>query len=109
MDIDGLKTFVAIAELGGFTRAGGRLHRSQPAISRRIELLEREFDIPLFERLRGGTILTDAGAAFLPYAESVLAAADDSCPQTDFRNGVRSLPFGFAGSLMEGGVARSFS
>ena len=43
MDIDGLKTFVAIAELGGFTRAGARLHRSQPAISRRLGLLEQEW------------------------------------------------------------------
>src|SRR5688500_19650434 len=53
MDIDGLKTFVAIAELGGFTRAGARLHRSQPAISRRLGLLEQELGAPLFDRLRG--------------------------------------------------------
>ena len=53
MDIDGLQTFVAIAELGGFTRAGARLHRSQPAISRRLGLLEQELGAPLFDRLRG--------------------------------------------------------
>jgi DNA-binding transcriptional LysR family regulator len=77
MDLDQIRTFVAIARGRSFSRASATLHRSQPAISRRIELLEREFDIPLFERLRGGAVLTDAGAAFLPYAENVLAAAQD--------------------------------
>ena len=41
MDIDEIQTFVAIADLGGFTQAGLRLHRSQPAISRRLGLLEQ--------------------------------------------------------------------
>jgi DNA-binding transcriptional LysR family regulator len=77
MDMDQIRTFVAVARGRSFSGAAATLHRSQPAISRRIELLEREFDIALFERLRGGSILTDAGAAFLPYAEIVLAAAAD--------------------------------
>jgi DNA-binding transcriptional LysR family regulator len=42
VDVDGIRTFVAIAQLGGFTRAAATLHRSQPAISRRIDLLEGE-------------------------------------------------------------------
>jgi DNA-binding transcriptional LysR family regulator len=77
MDMDQIRTFVAIARGRSFSRASAMLHRSQPAISRRIELLEREFDVPLFERRRGGAILTDAGEAFLPFAEAVLAAAED--------------------------------
>ena len=54
MDIDGVETFLAIAELGSFTRAARRLHRSQPAISRRLEIVEHELGAPLFERLRAG-------------------------------------------------------
>ncbi len=42
MDVDEIRTFVSIAQLGGFTRAAGRLNRSQPAISRRIGLIEQE-------------------------------------------------------------------
>ena len=61
MDIDGIQTFLTIAEVGGFTRAGRRLHRSQPAISRRLGLLEQELGAPLFERLRGRTRLAEAG------------------------------------------------
>jgi DNA-binding transcriptional LysR family regulator len=77
MDIDALRTFVAIARLGNFSRAAEALHRSQPAISRRVELLERELETPLFERVRGGAILTNAGSALLPYAEAALAAVKD--------------------------------
>jgi len=77
MGIDEILTFLAIAELGGFTRAGQRLHRSQPAISRRLGILEQELGAPLFERLRGRARLTEAGRAFLPYAEAALASLRD--------------------------------
>jgi DNA-binding transcriptional LysR family regulator len=77
MDVDEIRTFVSIAQLGGFTRAAGRLNRSQPAISRRIGLIEQELGATLLERVRGGVKLTEAGRAFLPFAEAVLAAMED--------------------------------
>ena len=77
MNIDEIQTFLAIAELGGFTQAGHRLHRSQPAISRRLALLEGELGAPMFERIRGGVRLTEAGRAFLPHAEAAVAALKD--------------------------------
>ncbi len=77
MDIDEIRTFVSIARLGGFTRAAEQLNRSQPAISRRIEMIEQDLDVVLFERKRGGVTLTAAGDAFLPFAEVVLAAIKD--------------------------------
>ncbi len=93
MDIDGIRTFVAIAELGGFTQAAHRLHRSQPAISRRLGLLERELGTPLVERIRGQTRLTAAGRAFLPHAETALTALKDA------REAVHSLRTDLQGSL----------
>ncbi len=77
MELSELEAFVTIHRAGGFTRAAERLHLSQPAISRRIELLERELGAPLFERLPGGIRLTEAGSALLPYAQQVLAAIED--------------------------------
>jgi DNA-binding transcriptional LysR family regulator len=77
MNLHDLQTFVSIAQLGGVTRAAGQLHRSQPAITRRINLLEDQLGVPLLERGRGGTLLTEAGRTFLPYAEAVLAAVKD--------------------------------
>lgn len=77
MNLHELQTFVSIAQLGGVTRAAGQLHRSQPAITRRIKLLEDQLGVPLLERGRGGAMLTEAGRTFLPYAEAVLAALKD--------------------------------
>ena len=77
MELSELEAFVIIHRTGGFTRAAERLSLSQPAISRRMELLERELGAPLFERLPGGIRLTEAGQAMLPYAQQVLAALED--------------------------------
>src|SRR5215472_16081708 len=93
MTIEEIETFVAIAELGGFTRAGHRLHRTQPAISRRLGLLEHELGVPMFERIRGSARLTEAGRVFRPYAEAALAALKDG------REAVRDLQGGMQGTI----------
>src|SRR5215467_2566319 len=77
MELDQAETFVAIVRRGGFTRAAASLHLSQPAVSRRLDLLERELGRPLFDRTRGGARLTEAGRAFLPHAEALLASMRD--------------------------------
>ena len=93
MNVDEIEAFVAIAELGGFTRAGRRLHRTQPAISRRLGILEQELGAPMFERIRGNARLTEAGRAFLPHAEAALAALQDG------REAVRGLRAGLHGTV----------
>ena len=77
MELDHIEAFLAIVRRGGFTRASATLHLSQPAISRRIDLLERALGAPVFERVRSGVVLTDAGRAFLPHAEAMLAQLRD--------------------------------
>ena len=72
-----IEAFVTITRSGGFTRAALLLHLSQPAISRRIELLEHELGAAVFERLPDGIRLTQAGEAFLPYARQVVTAVED--------------------------------
>ena len=78
MDSDDLKTFIAVHRSGGFSHAAASLGRSQPAISRRIALLEDELRLPLFERVPGRAMLSQAGRLLLPYAERVLAALQDA-------------------------------
>ncbi|QBD75787.1 LysR family transcriptional regulator [Ktedonosporobacter rubrisoli] len=78
MELSELEAFVEINNSGGFARAAQALHLSQPAISRRIELLEKGLGMPLFERLSGSGIrLTQAGQAFLPYARKILVAVEN--------------------------------
>jgi DNA-binding transcriptional LysR family regulator len=77
MNINEIEAFVSILQAGGVTRAAGRLHRSQPAISRRLKLLEQQLGAPVLEKTRDRLVLTDAGRAFLPFAEACLAAIRD--------------------------------
>ena len=107
MDSDALNTFLIVHRRGGISNAAKALHRSQPAISRRIALLEEELGVPLFERVAGRTRLSDAGRVMVPYAERAVAAAQDA------ENAVRSLahsnsgPVALAvvGTLAGGGLA----
>ena len=85
MDSDALVTFLTVHRRGGISSAAKALHRSQPAISRRIALLEQELGVPLFERIAGRTMLSDAGRVMVPYAERAVAAAQDA------ENAVRAL------------------
>lgn len=79
MDVDGLSAFLAVSRLKGFSAAAAALGRTQPAISRRIALLEAELGAPLFDRTAGGAVLSQAGRALLPYAERAMAAVEDAC------------------------------
>jgi len=88
-----LEAFVGVVEAGGFTRAAAALHLSQPALSRRIALLEHELGQPVFERGRTGARLTDAGEAFLPHAQAALACVRDGVAA------VRTLATGDVGRL----------
>src|SRR3569623_2135721 len=78
MDSDALYTFLTIHRRGGVSKAAIFLLRSQPAISRRIALLEQELGVPLFERVAGRTRLSAAGRVLIPYAERAVAAAQDA-------------------------------
>jgi DNA-binding transcriptional LysR family regulator len=85
MDSDALNTFLMVHHRGGISNAAKALHRTQPAISRRIALLEQELGMPLFERVAGRTVLSDAGRVMVPYAERAVAATQDA------ENAVRAL------------------
>ncbi|MBQ7885716.1 MAG: LysR family transcriptional regulator [Clostridia bacterium] len=72
MDIKNLTTFVHVAELGNFSRAGERLGYSQPSISMQIRQLEQELGFRLFDRIGHAVRLTDKGREALRYAQQVL-------------------------------------
>jgi DNA-binding transcriptional LysR family regulator len=73
-----LEHFVAIAEERSFTRAAGRVHLVQSALSVSIRVLERELGVRVFERSTHHVSLTDAGEALLPEARRTLAAAEQA-------------------------------
>lgn len=73
-----LKTFLAIARHGNVTRAAADVHLAQSSVSDQLQTLEAELGAALFERTRGGLVLTPAGETLRPYAEEMLALADEA-------------------------------
>jgi DNA-binding transcriptional LysR family regulator len=67
-----LETFAEVAERGSFTGAARRLGISQPAVSQRVQQLERRLGAGLFHRKSGGVTLTDAGTRLHGYVRRIL-------------------------------------
>lgn len=73
IDTELLRSFVAIADHGGFTRAAEALHRTQSAISMQMKRLEEDvLQRPLFERSGRQVSLTAEGQVLLGYARRIL-------------------------------------
>ncbi len=74
MDLNHLRSFVAVAKFGHLTRASEALHLSQPALSSHIKTLEEQFGVTLFERTPTGMTLTPSGRRLLVEAEQIIGA-----------------------------------
>lgn len=64
--------FVTIAETGNLTKAANQLYVSQPALSYRLNQLEKQFDEPLFIRMPRGVVMTETGELYYSYAKDML-------------------------------------
>ncbi|MCW4151116.1 LysR family transcriptional regulator [Halomonas sp. 18H] len=78
MDTQSLQAFLAVADSGSFSRAAEQLHLTQPAVSKRIAVLEEQTEARLFDRIGRRVTLTEAGQLLLPRARRILVMVDDS-------------------------------
>lgn len=78
MQINQLRYFVHVAELGSFSRAATHLNVAQPALSRQIGLLEHELQVKLLYRHGRGVRLTGPGAELLNRAISLLQQVQEA-------------------------------
>ncbi|MEU6676630.1 LysR family transcriptional regulator [Streptomyces sp. NPDC046925] len=78
MDVEALRTFVAVAETGQFQAAADELGISQQAVSKRIAALERHIEVALLVRTSRGSRLSLDGQVFLPHAKKILAAVEQA-------------------------------
>lgn len=86
LDLDHLRTLVAIAECGGFNKAATALHISQPALSQHVRLLERSLKRKLFEKDGRGMKFTADGEEVLAEARSILAVHDQALDRLQVRS-----------------------
>lgn len=76
MNLQHVRTFVALVETGSFSTAAARLGVSQPTVSQQIRKLEAFLGKVLVHRSHANCAPTPQGAAILPYARALLASAD---------------------------------
>ncbi len=89
MDLDAVRTFVAVADAGQFQQAAAALSITQQAVSKRIATLEKDLGVRLFTRTARGARLTIDGQAFLPHARELLRVAERA--DASVRPGRRAL------------------
>ena len=83
-------SFVTTVEYGSFSKAAEILNYSQSGISRMIADLEKEWNVTLMERNKGGVRLTSDGTKLLPYAKNLITEYEKLQMQVDELNGLQS-------------------
>ncbi|MET9499338.1 LysR family transcriptional regulator [Streptomyces sp. NPDC006552] len=107
MDLEAVRSFVAVVEEGQFQVAAQELGVSQQAVSKRVAALEAELGVRLFTRVPRGARPTLDGLAFLPHAKAVLRALDRATASV--RPGRRPLRVDVMGTrAMTAGLVQDF-
>lgn len=78
LDLTSLRSFVAVADAGGVTRAAGQLHLTQSAVSMQLKRMEEGLGRALLDRSGRGVALTPEGELLLGYARRLLALHDEA-------------------------------
>jgi DNA-binding transcriptional LysR family regulator len=78
LDVDQLKTFLAIADVGNFTRAAEEVNKTQSAVSMQMRRLEDILGRPLFARDGRGSRFTNDGERLIEHARRIVALNDEA-------------------------------
>jgi len=97
-----LRYFLAVAELGSFSRAARRVSVTQPTLSAGIAKLERQLGSRLFERERKGVSLTPAGSRFLARARRIAAEYEQALAEIQGQPEPRLLRVGVLNTVPAG-------
>lgn len=92
LKLDGIASFVAIAESGSISEAARRLHLSKSVVSERLAEVERMLGASLLHRTTRKVSLTEDGAAFLEKAARILREVEDAAADMAERRGSLSGP-----------------
>jgi len=107
VDLEAVRTFVAVAESGRFQKSAADLSITQQAVSKRIAAMERTLGVRLFTRAPRGAELTIDGQAFLPHARELLRVAERALASV--RPGSRPLRVDvLASRSAQSGLMRAF-
>ncbi|MEX6508910.1 LysR family transcriptional regulator [Jiella sp. M17.18] len=83
LDLDQLRTFVAIVDAGSFTKAADDVFKTQSAVSMQMRRLEERLGVSLFERTGRTIRITDDGSRLLAYARRMLTLSQETLSAFD--------------------------
>ncbi|ANI31442.1 transcriptional regulator [Yersinia entomophaga] len=86
LDLDLLRTFVAVADLNTFAAAAAAVCRTQSAVSQQMQRLEQLVGKELFARHGRNKLLTEHGLQLLGYARKILRFNDEACTSLMYSN-----------------------
>jgi DNA-binding transcriptional LysR family regulator len=86
LDLDLLRTFVAVADLNTFAAAAAAVCRTQSAVSQQMQRLEQLVGKELFARHGRNKLLTEHGIQLLGYARKILRFNDEACTSLMYSN-----------------------
>lgn len=78
MELRQLNTFVTIAKFNNFTKAAAYLGYSQSSVTSQIQLLEKELEVHLFDRIGKNIFLTHEGEKLLAYSKQIIKLYDEA-------------------------------
>lgn len=85
--LDQLRILKAISSEGSFKKAAESLYISQPAVSLHIQNLEKQLNVPIFDRASRKVMFTEEGEILLRYGNRILSLCDETCRAIeDLRN-----------------------
>lgn len=105
MELENIRTFLTVADLGNYTKAAEELGYAQSTITAQIRQLEKELNYPLFERIGRKNYLTAGGQEFLPHAAQLVQALEKAkAVGQDPKDAEGVLRIGVLESLLFAGV-----
>ena len=109
LDTDQLRSFLAIVDLGSFTRAGERVNKTQSAVSMHIRRLEEQLGCTLFIKQGRGAKLTREGEELIDFARKIVQAEAGAVAALS-RKGLRgSVRLGIPDDYAEAFLAEIFT
>lgn len=101
IDMDAVRSFVAIRDHGGFSKAAEHLGRTPSAISLQMKRFQEGFGVALFQRDGRSAVLTPQGELALQYARRLLEVNDDMLENVKGATASGVMRIGFAQDFVE--------
>lgn len=106
MDTESLKTFLSLCNTRNYTRTAGQLFVAQSTVTKRINDLEKELQVPLFLRNNRSVTLTPEGEQFYVYAQKMIELTNSSLSEiSSLRKFDNQYRIGAADSIYDGHLA----